>query len=468
MIPSCLLQVSSVDTSSDEIHFERGGWQEARGGGIRSNHFYVENVAEELDSPGEWFLDKNTSTLFFYPNSSQVPDLKSAEVVAARWRSIIEVQGSEWRPVSHIAIDGFTFTETATTFMDFYEVPSGGDWSIHRGGTVFVQGATHINISNNVFDQTGGNALFLSEHVRNCTIAWNEFRWTGDSAIAAVGRSAMIDGMKNTFPAGNMIANNHIHDIGVFGKQTSCYFQSLACGNILQDNVCYNGPRAGINFNDGFGGGSLLQGNLIFNMVRETGDHGPFNSWDRQPYVTPQFCHWGGPSILPLPNVINKNFIINGYNGVWSLDHDDGSAFYNDTSNFLVFGGCKNYLGHDKSCGPGNVIVYPGIGERSSGGRKCQTDDNGEFANQYYHDNTCFEPDGNFYSFSRCDPKDLGDTVYKTWNNQFFSPGAAWTISCGGTLNLSQWQALGQDKGSSVHVLPTAEEIVAMGEKVLG
>ena len=25
------------------------------------------------------------------------------------------------------------------------------------------------------------------------------------------------------------------------------------------------------------------------------------------------------------------------------LDHDDGSSFYNDSSNFLVFGGCKNY-----------------------------------------------------------------------------------------------------------------------------
>lgn len=73
----------------------------------------------------------------------------------------------------------------------------------------------------------------------------------------------------------------------------------------LYQNVCYNGPRAGININDGFGGGNVFEGNLVFNMVRleclavasrpfiplvvqvrETGDHGPLNSWDRQPYLT--------------------------------------------------------------------------------------------------------------------------------------------------------------------------------------
>jgi hypothetical protein len=39
-----------------------------------------------------------------------------------------------------------------------------------------------------------------------------------------------------------------------------------------------NGPRAGINWNDGFAGNNRVEGNLVFNMVRETGDHGPFNS----------------------------------------------------------------------------------------------------------------------------------------------------------------------------------------------
>lgn len=35
----------------------------------------------------------------------------------------------------------------------------------------------------------------------------------------------------------------------------------------------YNNARAGINFNDGFGGGDLVSENLIFNTCRESGAH---------------------------------------------------------------------------------------------------------------------------------------------------------------------------------------------------
>eukprot|EP01047_Picozoa_sp_COSAG01_P020345 COSAG01_NODE_1156_length_11478_cov_3.862642_9_plen_103_part_00 len=38
----------------------------------------------------------------------------------------------------------------------------------------------------------------------------------------------------------------------------------------------FNGPRAGINANDGFGGGDEIGHNLVFSSCRESGDHGPF------------------------------------------------------------------------------------------------------------------------------------------------------------------------------------------------
>merc|ERR1712139_561970 len=95
-----------------------------------------------------------------------------------------------------------------------------------------------------------------------------------------------VDATAATYPNRNTVARNHIHEVGVYGKQTSCFFQAISANTSLEDNICYNGPRAGVNFNDGFGGGNHMRGNLLFNHVRETGDHGPFNSWDRQPYVT--------------------------------------------------------------------------------------------------------------------------------------------------------------------------------------
>ena len=49
-------------------------------------------------------------------------------------------------------------------------------------------------------------------------------------------------------------------------------------------------------------------------------------------------------SILKKHDLITKNFLINGYNGVWTIDHDDGSQYMNDTGNVMVWGGCKNFL----------------------------------------------------------------------------------------------------------------------------
>ena len=30
--------------------------------------------------------------------------------------------------------------------------------------------------------------------------------------------------------------------------------------------------------------------------------------------------------------------MINGYNGVWAIDHDDGSQFFDDTRNLMLWG----------------------------------------------------------------------------------------------------------------------------------
>jgi hypothetical protein len=58
-------------------------------------------------------------------------------------------------------------------------------------------------------------------------------------------------------------------------------------------------------------------------------------------------------------DTVTKNFWINGYNGVWTIDHDDGSQYWNDTRNLMIFGGCKNYMGHSKSCDHNIIVNYP-------------------------------------------------------------------------------------------------------------
>eukprot|EP00928_Gymnodinium_smaydae_P026730 TRINITY_DN20901_c0_g1_i1.p1 TRINITY_DN20901_c0_g1~~TRINITY_DN20901_c0_g1_i1.p1 ORF type:complete len:912 (+),score=66.56 TRINITY_DN20901_c0_g1_i1:74-2809(+) len=460
----------SVSSQTDTaLLFGYGGYQEARGSGISKNQYYIENDLSLLDAPGEWYYDKHAGELYFWPNTTngEAPD----EIVAPLLDSIVAIDGAVG-----VSFSGFAFTETRATFLSQYEVPSGGDWAIHRGAAFFVQDSSRIEIKDCVFNQTGGNAVMFSNNVVNSSVTSSEFVHIGDSAIVTIGSTDTIFGTGATFPNRILIANNHIREIGIFGKQTSCYFQALAANVTLRDNLCYNGPRAGININDGFAGNNLVQGNLVLNMVRETGDHGPYNSWDRQPYLTNSGVDDGYKtsqkygstgSILKKNDFIKHNFIINSYNGVWAIDHDDGSQFFNDTKNLMLWGGCKNFLGHSKSCDH-NVMIYPGYG-RASSHKPCQTDDNSVFANQYHHDNQCITIDGNAYSmggWDKCTSDSIDQHVYQTFNNTLFAPKGNFTAP-GPCPDFKTWQATGQDAGSQVLPLPSISEVVEMSNAVL-
>ena len=84
--------------------------------------------------------------------------------------------------------------------------------------------------------------------------------------------------------------------------------------------------------NDGMGGGNNVHHNLIGNFVRESADHGNENSWDRVPFIT-TFAdeeHGKEKSLAPAWSRNHHNFWILPNFGS-NIDHDDGSAYYNDS-----------------------------------------------------------------------------------------------------------------------------------------
>lgn len=79
-----------------------------------------------------------------------------------------------------------------------------------------------------------------------------------------------------------------------------------------------------------------LSHNLVFSTCRESGDHGPFNSWDRQPYLTT--VRTGEPSMTMAWRELHHNFFIDNYSPQENVDNDDGSEYYHTHDNFLVYG----------------------------------------------------------------------------------------------------------------------------------
>lgn len=284
-----------------QMDFSTGGFQEARGNS-GTGRLYIENLKEELDADNEYYFDQAESMLYYKPAASSSSNIsgETGDDVELGADTLVEVpvlpriiqfRGSVEDPAHHISFVGMNISRSTPTYLESYEAPSGGDWSIHRGGAVFLHGAESISFEQVKFDQLDGNGVFLSSYAKNNAILDCDFWRTGDTAVAAVGVSQMMNGTAPTYPSGNLIRGNHFDTVGIMMKQTSCYFKAITYNNTISNNVCHDGPRAGINFNDGFMGGDTLKENLIWAMVRETGDHGTFNSWDRYgSTIMPAFC----------------------------------------------------------------------------------------------------------------------------------------------------------------------------------
>merc|ERR1712032_546217 len=175
---------------------------------------------------------------------------------------------------------------------------------------------------------------------------------------------AGVDGTDGNHPRYNHILRNSAREVGLYEKQSSFFMQSKTAQSTIAGNVFFNGPRAGINFNDGFGGGDDMNTNIVFSACRESGDHGPFNLWDRQPYLTT--VKDGSPSMQMAWRELHHNFLIDNYSPQEGVDNDDGSQYYHTHHNFLVYGrqGLKaDFGGHDNHHFNN---IYAGVGRALS------------------------------------------------------------------------------------------------------
>ena len=73
--------------------------------------FFVENAAELLDAPGEWFLDEAKRELHYVPRDGE--KIGDVEAIVPRLQQLVTLQGTDDKPVEHICFDGIGFSHTA-------------------------------------------------------------------------------------------------------------------------------------------------------------------------------------------------------------------------------------------------------------------------------------------------------------------------------------------------------------------
>ncbi len=344
-----------------EVTYE-GGWQNNRQMGMHPQDRFVENIFEELDAPGEWFHNPHTSTLYFYPTPDFDPDKAIVQVV--RLRHLIEFQGSQERLIRSVALRGFTFRHAARTFMDVKEPLLRSDWTIYRGGAVLLNGAEDCEIADCEFDQLGGNALFVNKYNRRIRITGCDIHDTGASAVAFVGDPGSVRNplfeyhqqqsyadidltpgpRTDDYPADCTVQDCLLRHFGVVEKQATGVQISMSMGITIRHCSIYEASRAGINISEGTFGGHLVEFCDVFDTVRETGDHGSFNSWGRDRFWHLQDAPAERLPELALLDAVKPTVLRNNRwrcDHGWDVDLDDGSSNYEIYNNLFLHGGLK-------------------------------------------------------------------------------------------------------------------------------
>ena len=162
-----MFEIDTFDAKTGTYAFGKGGNQGARGND-KGGDFYIQDVFEELDFPGEFFFNRSTKELFFFYNGTgAVPS--DATFVVPKTQVLVNASGTQWKPVTNVKLENIVYTASAATYMERHAVPSAGDWALDRFSAVFLQGTEGATVTNCTFTRLDGNAVMVSGYNRNAT-----------------------------------------------------------------------------------------------------------------------------------------------------------------------------------------------------------------------------------------------------------------------------------------------------------
>src|ERR1039458_4386259 len=249
----------------------------------KGQRFYFLNVLEELDSPGEYYVDRTAGKLYFWPPAA----IGTAEAAV----SVLGGSAIRVRNAANMTLSGFT--------VEYL-----------RGNGIEIHGGTEVRIVDVTLRNLGNTAVTIQGGVRH-SISASKIYNTGDAGIDLSGGDR-----KTLKPAGHEARSNDIHHIGQWSRTGQPAIATTGVGNRIMHNAIHDGPNAGILLS---GNDHFIEFNEIHHMALETGDVGAF-------YMGRDFTMRG--------NVIRYNFFHHtcgvdmGAMGVYMDDCSGGATIF--------------------------------------------------------------------------------------------------------------------------------------------
>jgi len=243
------LRIKAVDEAQSIVHFTgRSCWPfEDWGPGQR---YVVENVPEALDSAGEWYLDKATGTLSYWPLPGE--DMTTAEVVAPALRRLVELRGDA---AVGVGVESVTLRGLALHHQDWVleaEGHSDAQAVVSAPAAVMADGALDCVVEGCEVAHVGDYGLWFRQGCRRNRLQHNRLFDLGVGGIR-IGQAGMPASDAVT-SAENRVDNNHLFDGGHVYPAGVGIWVAQSYGNILSHNEIhdfnYSGMSIGWNWGD--------------------------------------------------------------------------------------------------------------------------------------------------------------------------------------------------------------------------
>ncbi|WP_168442093.1 Ig-like domain-containing protein [Pontiella desulfatans] len=230
---SCRLRIDSFTTNGTEavvtpMDPERAaywGWLEGPLDGTPS--YYFENHFDFLDTPGEWFLDVDTDTVYYIPRADE--DMSTANVYVPELEELLHVEDTE-----NLTLFGLTFQQAAwlepmtngmvqrqgsMRVLASYDETNG--WSTKQFNVLptatYFKGINNVRIERCLFTKMGAAAMGFDTGTTNNTVVGNVFSEIAESAI-------IYDIDNNRWATGDELSSLDLFDSNYFFRIGTLYY----------------------------------------------------------------------------------------------------------------------------------------------------------------------------------------------------------------------------------------------------
>jgi hypothetical protein len=249
----------------------------------KDTRYYIENARDAL-RPGQWQMDMKSGVVTYWPESGE--NAAAERITAPRLQELLRVEGKADRPAHDIQFVGLVFAGTDWPFTNGTERDIQA--AVQSGGALQARFATHCEVLRCRFTRLGGYAIDFGHGCQNNKVVGCEM-WDLGGGGVRLGDTGM--GAALAAPnGGNVITDNHIHDIGVVHAPAVGVLVFLSANNVIAHNEIDHTYYTAISVGWTWGyGDTPCRGNIIeYNHLHDIGrgmlsDMGGVYTLGRQP-----------------------------------------------------------------------------------------------------------------------------------------------------------------------------------------